>query len=146
MITEISNLCPEDLLPHRGNMLLIDEILEVDETHAVTSTVIRASFPLLSEDGVEPLIMVELAAQTAGVCNGLGLVKTQGKKSSTMGWLVGIKRAQFFVDFIPLGSRVVTRSENTHKYDNLREVSSVLHMNTVLIGELTLQLFKASSF
>ncbi len=143
MITEISNLCPEDLLPHRGNMLLIDDILEVDETHAVTSTVISASFPLLSGNGVEPLIMVELAAQTAGVCNGLSLVKTQGKKTSKMGWLVGIKRAQFFVDSIPLGSKIVTRSVNTHKYDNLREVSSVLHMNNRLIGELTLQLFKA---
>ncbi|MCF8055959.1 MAG: hypothetical protein K9K37_04900 [Desulfocapsa sp.] len=143
MTTEISNFCLEDLLPHRGNMLLIDEILEVDETHAVTSAVISESFPLFSEGGVEPLIMVELAAQTAGVCNGLDRMKTQGNDSSNLGWLVGVKRAQFFIDYIPLGSTVVTRSQNVHNYENLREVSSVLHVDDTVIGELTLQLFKA---
>ena len=143
MTTEVSTLCLADLLPHRGNMLLIDDILEADESHAVTSTVISEFFPLLSEEGVDPLIMVELAAQTAGVCNGLDRIKAQGKDSSTMGWLVGIKRARFYIDCIPLGSTVVTRSENSHKYDNLREVSSVLHMEDIVIGELTLQLFKA---
>jgi predicted hotdog family 3-hydroxylacyl-ACP dehydratase len=143
MTIEISNLCLEDLLPHRGNMLLIDEILEVDETFAVTSAVINESFPLLSKDGVDPLIMVELAAQTAGVCNGLERIKIQGKDSGNMGWLVGVKRAQFFVDYIPLGTTIVTRSENVHLYENLREVSSVLHMDDTIIGELTLQLIKA---
>ena len=124
-------------------MLLIDEILEVDGSHAVTSAVISESFPLSSDNGVDPLIMVELAAQTAGVCNGLERLQAQGKDSSQMGWLVGVKRAQFHIDSIPLNSRVVIRSENTHKYESLREVSSVLHLGDVLIGELTLQLFKA---
>ncbi len=139
----VSGLTLEDLLPHRGNMLLIDEVLEADTSHAVTRTVISNSFPLLSEDGVGSLIMVELAAQTSGVCNGLDRIQSEGRDSGTMGWLVGIKRAHFHIDCIPLGGTVVTCAENTHSYENLREVVSVLYMDDIVIGELTLQLYRS---
>ena len=142
MKTQLNGLTLEDILPHRGNMVLIENVLEADETYAVTESVMSASVPLADEDGVQPLIMVELAAQTAGVCNGLDRIRTQGIDSNQMGWLVGVKRAQFYIDCMPLGSRVVTRSENSHNYENLREVSCVLHMDNSLVGEITLQLFQ----
>lgn len=140
---ELSGITLDDLLPHRERMMLVDDILEVDFNHALTSSVISASYPLLDINGVQSLIMVELAAQTAGVCNGLDRIKTQGIDSNQMGWLVGVKRAHFYIEYIPLGSRVVTRSENSHNYENLREVSCVVHLNERLIGEVTLQLFQA---
>ncbi len=140
---KLSGITLDDILPHREPMMLIDDILEVGSNHALTSSVISTSYPLLDVNGVQPLIMVELAAQTAGVCNGLDRIKTQGIDSNQMGWLVGIKRAHFYIEHIPLGSRVVTRSENSHNYENLREVSCVLHLDERLIGEVTLQLFQA---
>jgi predicted hotdog family 3-hydroxylacyl-ACP dehydratase len=132
----------EDILPHRGDMLLLSEVLEADCDYAVTTAVIRSSMPLADTDGVRPLLMVELAAQTAGVCNGLDRIRAHGIESDKKGWLVGIKRATFHVDCLPLGKTVVTRSENSHVYDKLREVSSLLHMDGVLIGEVTLQLYQ----
>ena len=140
---ELSGITLDDLLPHRDGMMLIDDIVEVSPAHALTSSVVGASYPLLDGNGVQPLIMVELAAQTAGVCNGLDRIKTQGIDSDQMGWLVAIKRANFYVESIPLGSRVVTRSENRHNYENLREVCCVIHLDERLIGEVTLQLFQA---
>ncbi len=142
MTIKLSDLTLEDILPHRGDMVLIGDVLEADDTHALTTSVISASFPLADETGVQPLIMVELAAQTAGVCNGLDRIRTQGIDSNSMGWLVGIKRAQFYVTCLPFGSTVVTRSENIHNYENLREVSCVVHMDDILIGEITLQLYQ----
>ncbi|HID69027.1 MAG TPA: hypothetical protein EYP35_00870 [Desulfobacterales bacterium] len=142
MTIELEEFTLEDILPHRGDMVLITNVLEADETHALTESVMSASFPLADESGVQPLIMVELAAQTAGVCNGLDRIRTQGVDSNKMGWLVGVKRAKFYIDYLPLGSTVVTRSENSHNYENLREVSCVLHMGDTLVGEMTLQLFQ----
>ncbi len=142
MKRQIDGLTLEDILPHRGEMVLIENVLEVDETHAITESVMSSSFPLADESGVQPLIMVELAAQTAGVCNGLDRIRAQGIDSNKMGWLVGVKRAQFYIDCMPLGSTVVTRSENSHNYENLREVSCVLYIDDTLVGELTLQLFQ----
>ena len=139
---QLSDYSIEDLLPHRGKMLLITDVLEMDETYAVTTSLITASFPLTDNGGAQPLLMVELAAQAAGVCNGLSRIKDQGEGSSKVGWLVGIKRAHFYTNRLPLGKTVVTRSENSHVYDKLREVSAVLHMDETLVGEVTLQLYQ----
>ena len=51
-------------------MLLIGEILNVDSMHAVTLSKVARTWPMAGQDGVSSLIFVELAAQTAGVCNG----------------------------------------------------------------------------
>jgi predicted hotdog family 3-hydroxylacyl-ACP dehydratase len=142
-LKELTGFALEDLLPHREDMLLIDDVLEVDACSALTEAVVNKSYPMAGVKDVPPVIMVELAAQTAGVCNALTRIKKEGKDSSKMGWLVGVKRAQFSVNSIALGSRLLIRSENSHEFDMLREVSCVVHLDDVLIGEMTLQLIQA---
>ncbi|HHD57145.1 MAG TPA: hypothetical protein ENK89_05655 [Desulfobulbaceae bacterium] len=140
---KISNLRLEDLLPHRGPMLLVDEVIAVDSSHAVTRCVVSESWPLVGDGGAHPLILVELAAQTAGVCNGWDRIQTQGLDSNQMGWLVAIKNADFLVDILPLGGAVIVRAENTYNFENLREISCELRLDDALIGRATLQLFQA---
>lgn len=142
----LSDLCLEDLLPHRGRMMLIREILEVDADHAVTRCVVDKSWPLAKGEVVRSLILVELGAQTAGVCNGWDRVQTQGLDSNPMGWLVGIKKAEFFIDNLPVGSSVIARAENTYNFENLREVFCEMHLDDKLIGQATLQLFQAEEY
>ena len=134
----------KDILPHRGSMLLLEKIIDVGEMYAVTESEVSASFPTADGHGVSPLILVELAAQTAGVCNGLTRIREEGNDTSRKGWIVGVKRAQFYVDnTIAYGSRLVIRSENRHVFDILREVFCVVHCEDVLLGEITLQLIQA---
>lgn len=142
-LKKLTGFSLEELLPHRGNMLLIDDVLEVESEYAVTVSTLDDSFPLQQGNGVDALIMVEIAAQTAGICNGLSRIKEEGRESGNKGWLVGVKRADFHVDSIGLGSKVVTRSENSHVFDILREVSCVVHLDDELIGEVVLQLIQA---
>jgi predicted hotdog family 3-hydroxylacyl-ACP dehydratase len=143
-LNAIDELKLEDILPHRGGMLLVDDILSVEENFAVTEALISRSFPMADSRGVPPLVMIELAAQTAGVCNGLTRIKADGKDSSKKGWLVGVKRAQFFVeDYIAFDSRLIIRSENRHEFDILREVFCVVHLGDALLAEITLQLIQA---
>lgn len=141
--TPLAGLTLEDLLPHRGSMLLVKEVLEVDSTVARALFCVEKSWPMADAHGVHPLILVEVAAQTAGVCNGWDRIQTHGQDSDTMGWLVGIKKADFFIDALPLGGIITARAENTYSFENLREVSCEMHMNQELIGKATLQLFQA---
>jgi hypothetical protein len=60
-----------------------------------------------------------------------------------MGWLVGIKKADFFIDSLPLGALITATAENTYCFGNLREVSCELRLNDAVIGQATLQLFQA---
>jgi len=139
----ISDLSLEDLLPHRGPMLLVDEVLEVDRSHARTLCRVRRDWPMAGEHGVHPLILVELAAQTAGVCNGWDRIQTKGLDSEKMGWLVGIKKTEMFIDILPFGAEIIVSAENSYSFENLREVCCEQHLGGTLIGRSTLQLFQA---
>ena len=140
---QLSGLCLEDLLPHRAPMLLIDQILEVDSGHALTLSRVAGTWPLADRHGVAPLIMVELAAQTAGVCNGWDRIRTQGLGSDQMGWLVAVKRADFFIDHLPIGTSVMVKAENTLSFDKFREVTSRVYDEDRLLAEVILQLYQA---
>lgn len=139
----ISDLSLDDLLPHRGHMMLLEEVLEVDNKHARTLCRVKKSWPMADDHGVDPLILIELAAQTAGVCNGLDRIQTKGLDSEQMGWLVGIKKTEFFINSLPFGSEIITSAENTYSFENLREVCCELHIENKLICRSTLQLFQA---
>jgi len=139
----LSDLTLEDLLPHRGPMLLIEKVLEVDATHALTLCRVAQSWPMADAKGVHPLILIELAAQTAGVCNGWDRVRTKGLDSDKMGWLVGIKKTEIFTEYLPLGGEIITSAENRYNFENLREVSCEQRMGDILICKSTLQLFQA---
>lgn len=138
----LADLTLEDLLPHRAPMLLIEEVLAVDKTNARTRFRVAESWPMADKRGVNPLVLIELAAQTAGVCNGWDRIQTKGRDSNQMGWLVGVKKADFFIDTIPFGATVTGTAKNTYRFDNLREVACELHMDEQLIGTATLQLFQ----
>ncbi len=140
---ELSDLTLEDLLPHRDDMMFVEEVLEVDRTHALTLCHAKKTWPMADENGVHSLILVELAAQTAGVCNGWDRIQTLGPDSEKMGWLVGIKKAEIFIDYLCFGDAVTTRAENTYNFENLREVSCELRMDDTLIAKIILQLFQA---
>lgn len=139
----LSDLTLEDLLPHREPMLLIEKVLEVDATHALTLCRVAQSWPMADEKGVHSLVLIELAAQTAGVCNGWDRVRTKGLDSDKMGWLVGIKKTEIFIEHLPFGGEIITRAENSYNFENLREVSCEQRMDDILICKSTLQLFQA---
>lgn len=141
----LSSLTLEDLLPHRDGMLFVKEVLDVDRTKARTVFLVEKSWPMADERGVHPLILIELAAQTAGVCNGWDRIQTQGLDSNPMGWLVAIKKAEFFVDSLPFGRMICGKAENTYSFENLREVACELSMGDRIIGTATLQLFQADN-
>jgi len=143
-ILTLSDLTLEDLLPHRGAMLLVREVLAVDSRNATALFLVDTSWPMADEHGVHPLILVEMAAQTAGICNGWGRIQTKGRDSEQMGWLVAIKKAEFFIDSLPFGGVITAAAENTYSFESLREVSCELSMDNQIIGKATLQLFQAN--
>jgi predicted hotdog family 3-hydroxylacyl-ACP dehydratase len=136
-------LTAESLLPHRGRMLLVDKILSLDDQQATTLSVVHRNWPLFKDNVVNPLILVELVAQTAGVHNGLRRLKTRGEGSKTRGWLVGVKSAVFYVNEIALGEPVKTTARNAFVFDNLREITGTAFINDRLAAEVTLQVVEA---
>jgi predicted hotdog family 3-hydroxylacyl-ACP dehydratase len=135
----------EDLLPHRDRMLLIDEILAVDDKSAVTSAVVNDRWPFFDGKTVNSLVLIELAAQTAGITNGLVRIKRHGHASEKKGWLVGIKESRIYVDSVALNTRIIIRAENQFEYEKYRQVQGTATIGSDLVAEVLLQLIQTET-
>ncbi len=140
MPTNLSHpLPPSLLLPHRGRMLLVDEILSLDDEQATTLSVAKRDWPLFRDGAVNALILVELVAQTSGVHNGLHRLKTRGEAAAARGWLVGVKSATFHVAGIHPGAAITTTAKNAFVFDTLREIAGTASIDGRLAAEVVLQ-------
>ena len=133
----------EELLPHRNGMLLIEEILEGDPNAAVSRAVVNENWPLCDGRRVSSLILIEIAAQTAGICAGLARIKEHGPNSDKKSWLVGIKSARFFVESLALQDKITTRAENKYEYEGYRQITSISRVGSKIVGEVELQAIQA---
>lgn len=135
----LSEINIEELIPHRDRMKLVGGILAVDDTTAVTVSVATEKWPTAGRSGVCALTLVELVAQTAGVCIGWRELQKHGNTKGGRGWLVGVKQAVFKLDPIPLGVKMVTSTQKTFCFDGLSEITGEVQMGEALIAAVTLQ-------
>ncbi|HSO19497.1 MAG TPA: hypothetical protein VLT88_08575 [Desulfosarcina sp.] len=124
-------------------MLLVDRILDSDDSRTTTLSIAAENWPLCTHGVVNPLILVELVAQTAGLHNGLTRMQEHGRAMVNRGWLVGIKKAVFHAAAFPVGARITTTSQNAFAFDELREVFGWASMDGRTVAEVTLQLVEA---
>lgn len=143
MVSGASHPRITDLLPHRGRMLLIDEIVTLDLEAAVSRSRVAQTWPLFDGTGVPAFMVIELVAQTCGLCNGLQRVLEQGEDSIKKGFLVGIKTAGFHMDTLPLGTDILTEAHNRFKFEGFREIEGVSRIGGRIVGEVTLQVVQA---
>ncbi len=135
----------EDLIPHRNRLKLIEAVVSVDPEHAVTRATVKENWPLLSGNAVSTVVLIELSAQTAGVCIGWNeKMKPGGPKGEARGWLVGIKKAQFYIDKIPLNTCIIIRSENRLVVDNYKEIAAAASIGQKLVADINLQILQAA--
>jgi len=135
----------QDLLPHRDPMLLVTEVVRVDEHQAVTKAVAKKSWPLCHHGRVDPLVCIELVAQTAGIHNGWVREKEEGPDVDKKGWIVGIKKAELPTNAVTLGTRLITRSKNRFEFEGFREVHGTVELKGTIIAEIVLQLLRSES-
>ena len=57
----------DKLMPHREPMRLVKRVMDVGRDWAITESVVREGWPLCRGDSVNPVVLVELVAQSATV-------------------------------------------------------------------------------
>ena len=140
---EPAEIQAEDLLPHRGRMKLVDEIITVNSEMAVTGTGVTDQWPFFDGKAVNSLVLIELVAQTAGISNSWGGKKKHGENFVTKGWLVGIKESRFYIDSVPLDTRIITRCVNQFEYDSYRVIRGTVEIEKRIVAEVELQLVQS---
>ncbi|MFH1981175.1 MAG: hypothetical protein ABIL58_04985 [Pseudomonadota bacterium] len=133
------------LLPHRRPMRLVDEIIEADETRAVTRCVVQAHWPLVRDGAVDAMIIVELVAQTSGISNGLERIRTHGAAADRKGWLAGIKTARFTRHRIAVDTPIIVQAKNAFSFEGFREIRGSAEIDGETVAEVILQVVQAEA-
>ena len=133
----------EALIPHRGRMKLIDDVVAIDAETATTSALVSASWPLCRGTFVDPIVLIELVAQTAAVH--ISWKKGYGRAGRGRGWIVGIKQADFYREEIPVGSKLLTKVRSLCQIDNYTVLEGEVRAGTETLGRVQIQVFRSSS-
>jgi len=136
----IGKICIEDLIPHRDRMKLVDEILEIDGDITRTSSVVTDLWPLDETGLLDPMILVELVAQTSGVHE--GWKARRNGTAGTKGWLVGIKKANFFSDAVPVGAVLTTSVRLLYAQQAYAVFAGTVEAASTPLAEVELQVFR----
>ncbi|MDO5674946.1 MAG: hypothetical protein Q4G66_08535 [bacterium] len=138
----ITGVALEALLPQRRPMLLLDAVLAGDTSFASTRSIVRPEWPLAGETGVDALVLIEIAAQTAGISCSWARLQQKGPDSEQKGWIVAIKRADLHLAELPFGAHIRAEGRNTISYGGFQEVSATLYLQDACIAEVVLQLYQ----
>ncbi len=141
--SDILEIDLETLLPHRGRMKLLDRIVEVGDRFAVAEAVVAETWPLVENGAADPLVLIELVAQTSAVCIGWKkLAENGGDEIDARGLLVGVKEASFSTGRIPVDTSITIRAHVNFNMDNYTEISGQSLAHGRVLGEIVLQVVK----
>jgi predicted hotdog family 3-hydroxylacyl-ACP dehydratase len=126
-------------------MKLVDEIIDVDERKAVTASTVAENWPLFEAGSAHCIVLVELVAQTAGVCIGWKEYQAKGNNQGGAGWIVGVKEAVFHCDAIPLNSRIITEAERGFQVELYTEIAGTARMGDQILAEIKLQVVQSDT-
>jgi predicted hotdog family 3-hydroxylacyl-ACP dehydratase len=130
----------EALIPHRGRMRLIDEVVAVDDDRAVTSSAVTENWPLYRDGSVDALVTIELVAQTAALLEGWR--RQQSGRGGATGWLVGIKRADFRMPRIPLPATLLTEVRRDYALEGYAVFEGTVRLGTEMVSAVSIQAFR----
>lgn len=106
-----------ELLPHAGDMILLDAVERFDEDSVDTHLLVRADGLLSTADGSLPAwVGVEIMAQSVAAF--AGCHARQAGEPVALGFLLGTRNYQCNVETFPVGARLRVRATRSLQDDN----------------------------
>jgi predicted hotdog family 3-hydroxylacyl-ACP dehydratase len=130
----------EALIPHRDRMRLIDDVVAVDDERAVASSAVTPAWPLYRDGSVDVLVTIELVAQTAALLE--GWKRQQARRGGAKGWLVGIKKADFYWPRIPLPATLTTEVRRDYAVESYAVFEGTVRLGAKVVAVVSIQAFR----
>lgn len=133
----------EELLPHRGQALLLQSVLDWSVRAATCGVTLTDAFPYARDGRIEALCGLELLAQSVAVYSALARRAAENLPSEAVGpragLLVGVPRAEFFTAHLPVGIPLRAHVEPLWQRDGAGRFRGELNDGTsaLLRAELT---------
>jgi predicted hotdog family 3-hydroxylacyl-ACP dehydratase len=133
------NMDIESYMPHRGRMKLIEDILESDKNSCKAIAIPKRTWPFLRQEGIDPLVIIELIAQTTSAY--VGWCRRNEKKMGGAGFLVGIRSAEIGRSCLPLDNPVYISCKRMLDMDNYGVFEGRVFTNDTTYGTSVIQVY-----
>lgn len=115
----------DQLVMHRGPMLLLGHLLEASDTHAVGEVVIAGYSNFFKEGhGVPAYVGLEYMAQTIAAFDGARRLETG--EAPSIGLLLGTRRYSSKVDFFPAGMHLSIRVDMVFRNGSMASFDCII--------------------
>lgn len=102
LVCPIEQVAP--LLPHSGDMVLLDRISDFGEDFLIAETEIRSDNILIKQGKLATFAGIEIMAQ--GVAAWSGCLATLADEPVRLGYLLGTRKLHIYTQEIPVGSKL----------------------------------------
>ncbi|MDR3324217.1 MAG: hypothetical protein LBS89_08455 [Zoogloeaceae bacterium] len=132
----------EEYLPHRGRMVLLDRVVEVEAGRIVCAVTIRPQSPFFREGRVAAYVGIEYMAQAVGALVGWQS-RSLGEPVKT-GFLVSTRKFVSRIDDFPLDATLSVKArENWRDEEGLCVMDCAIHYpQNEIAAEATLMVFQ----
>lgn len=101
---DVTGISIEEVVPHRGAMLFVDQLLAADDNTVAVSATVRLGQLFAVDAGLPAWIGVELMAQAIAAWAGLQ-ARRRGERVK-LGFLLGTRRYEASCDHFAIGARL----------------------------------------
>ena len=131
----------EELVPHAGAMVLLDQLLAWSKGHARCSLTVREGAPFVRERRVESVVTIEYMAQAVAAC--LGYEALLGGGGVRVGMIIGCKRFEAHADSLHVGDALEVEVKCIQGNEALSHFEGRVTRAGTLFSEALLTLFHA---
>lgn len=130
----------ESILPHKGKMFLIDEIVDYDTKNwtVASKTYISKDFMFFDEkiNAVPNYAVFELVAQSISALT--GIYAKENNLPINMGMILSVANTKFENSFINEGQNVLVKAKRESEVDNVYNFSSEVFVDENFFGNVNL--------
>lgn len=131
----------EELLPHRPPMVLLDHLLEYDETSATARASIRPDTPLVENGSVSAVLALEQMAQATAAF--MGLRARARARPVGIGYLLGARELELHVDRFEVGDVVLVRVRHAWGEGDLAMFECEVEREGRVVAEATINVLSS---
>lgn len=136
-----SGITPNELLPHRGSMLLIDSIVDITDNSVASRSMIRKNNPFLSGGDLHACALIEYMAQTVAILQGWRNLDKGG--AIRAGFLVGVDHMVFSKYSARIGEYLDVSITEISAAGDFGCYECSIHLDDVEIGKGIVKVFSA---
>ena len=130
----------QELIPHSGAMVLVDDIVEKKDDFISVKTLIKHDNPFLQDGKFPTFNTLEIMAQSLVVYRGLN-----DKGSNTrLGFLLGARRFEIIKPNLNIDDELITKTYISEDFDGMGVYESSVYVDDKLVASASISVFNPS--